>query len=219
MTRHAAILFDMDGTILTSIPAVERAWTGWAARVGVPATEVLDHLHGRRAIDTVRRFAPAGADIATEAAWVDAAELADTDGVAPIDGAAELLSALGDGQWAVVTSAIRALALVRIEAAGLPLPKVLIAAEDVQHGKPDPEGFLLGAARLGVDIADCLVFEDTDAGLQAGRRAGAQVIRVAGPHHSQQEQDTPAIRSYRDLDINVDADGIAVRHRQASGAV
>lgn len=209
--RFAALLFDMDGTILTSIAAVDRAWTAWARRVGIPTEPLLSELHGRRAAETIRRFAPPGVDLAEEIAWLDATELADTDGIAPIPGARDLLSRLPHDRWAVVTSAIRPVALSRIAAAGLPLPRVLIAAEDVQRGKPDPEGFLQAAAALGVAAADCLVFEDAPAGLAAGRAAGAQVLRVAGTLAAPAEDRT--IQGYDDLAVTLDPDGIGLRLR------
>lgn len=208
LRHYAAILFDMDGTLLTSIPAVERVWNRWADRVGIPAAGVLAHLHGRRAVDTLRHFAPPHVDLDTEAAWLEAAEIADADGVEAIRGAAELLARLPARRWAVVTSACRALALRRIEAAGLPPPGVLIAAEDVRRGKPDPQGYLLGAEALGVDIRDCLVFEDTEAGLQAGRAAGADVIRILGPQG--EGEGTPGIGGYDELSIRPGPEGIAV---------
>ncbi|MFT4012817.1 MAG: HAD-IA family hydrolase [Paracoccus sp. (in: a-proteobacteria)] len=206
----AGFLFDMDGTLLTSIPAVERVWTDWANRVGVPVDEVLAHLHGRRAVDTVHHFAPPGVLIDEEVAWVEAREIADVEGVIAIPGAAEILAALPPARWAVVTSASRKLALARLAAAGLPLPATLVTADDVSQGKPDPEGYLLGARRLGLDIRDCLVFEDTEAGLQAGRNAGAQVIRIAGPHTAPQDESVPAIEDYRGLRVALGAEGAAL---------
>jgi sugar-phosphatase len=194
--NYEAYLFDMDGTLLTSIPVVERVWSDWAKRVGVPFADVLAYLHGRRGIDTVSHFAPPHVSIAEETAWVEAQEIADVNGVAPIAGALELLTSLRPDQWAVVTSASRALALRRLEAAGLPLPQVLITSDDVQNGKPDPEGFLLAASRLGVDIKRCLVFEDADAGLRAGLAAGAQVVRLSGPHGASQSAEVPTISDY-----------------------
>lgn len=212
--RFSALLFDMDGTILTSIAAVDRAWTAWARRVGIPLQPLLSELHGRRASETIRRFAPPGTDLAAEIAWLDAAELADTEGIAPIPGARGFLEGLPAGRWAVVTSAIRAVALGRIEAAGLPMPAVLVAAEDVGRGKPDPEGFLRAAERLGVAAAECLVFEDTAAGLEAGRAAGARVVRIAGPHAGTGDAaDIPTIANYEALRLTRDPQGIALHWR------
>lgn len=203
-----ALLFDMDGTILTSIPAVERAWTAWAHRVGVEAMEVLAWLHGRTAVDTISRFAPAGRDIATEVAWLDARELEDLDGIAAIAGAAALLGSLPASRWAVVTSANRALAERRIAAAGLPQPAILVSCDDVRQGKPHPEGYLLAAERLGCRIDRCLVFEDTGAGLSAGLAAGAQAVRVLGTQSGDLPADIPAIRDYLHLRAQDAVEGI-----------
>lgn len=207
---YEAFLFDMDGTLLTSIPAVERAWTAWAHRVGVPVDAVLGYLHGRRALDTVRHFAPAGAVIQDEVAWIDDREVEDIAGVMAIPGAVALLQALPADRWAVVTSASARLARRRIEAAGLPQPRVLVTADDVAKGKPDPEGYLRGAALLGVDPARCLVFEDAEAGLQAGRAAGAAVIRIAGPHGAAQDSDAPMLEDYRHVRALAGPAGLAL---------
>lgn len=178
----SALLFDMDGTILTSIPATIRCWSAWARRVGLEPEFVLDRMHGRRAEDSIAELCPPGRDIAEEVAWLDAAEHEDLEGIEPIPGAKELLTALPRGSWAVVTSANPVLARKRIAAAGLPLPQVLVSSVDVTRGKPDPMGYRLGAERLGVETTQCLVFEDAEAGLQAGRASGAHVLRIAGGH-------------------------------------
>ncbi|WP_233901993.1 HAD-IA family hydrolase [Paracoccus denitrificans] len=207
---YAAFLFDMDGTLLTSIPVVERVWTEWARRVGVPVADVLAYLHGRRAVDTVRRFAPPHALIDEEVAWVEAREIEDVDGVVAIAGAVELLASLAPERWAVVTSASRKLALRRMEVAELPLPRFMVTSDDVSQGKPDPEGYHRGAGLLGVDIARCLVFEDTEAGLLAGRAAGAQVIRIAGPHTAPQGVGVPTISDYDGLRVLSRPDGMTL---------
>jgi mannitol-1-/sugar-/sorbitol-6-phosphatase len=178
--RYDAFLFDMDGTILTSIAAAERAWSAWAHRVGASADEVLSYMHGRLAVDTVRRFAPATADIDNEVRWLDAREFEDLDGIEEVPGAGIFLRALPAERWAVVTSANRNLAVKRIAAAGLPTPPVLVTSEDVSRGKPDPEGYIRAAQILKVNAASCLVFEDTRAGLKAGLAAGAEVVQIAG---------------------------------------
>lgn len=204
----AAVLFDMDGTLLTSIPAVERAWTAWAQRVGVDPGAVLAWLHGRTAADTITHFAPPGCDIAAEVAWLDARECADLDGIAAIPGAAALLADLPAGAWAVVTSANRALARARLAAAGLPLPQVLVSCNDVQRGKPDPEGFVLAARQLGADPAACLVFEDTGAGLRAGLAAGARAVQVRGTDSAGVPPGLPAISDYLGLALHPAPDGL-----------
>jgi sugar-phosphatase len=210
---YGAFLFDMDGTILTSIAATERAWTAWAERAGVPPLELLDFMHGRRSIDVIKRFAPLGADTAAEAAWLDARELEDAGGIAPIPGAAEFLAALPPERWAVVTSANRDLAHMRIATAGLPLPAVLVSSEDVKAGKPDPEGYLKGAAKLGIAASECLVFEDADAGVRAGLAAGANVVRISSAYGGAAVGAAATIAGYSEASVEAGADGLRLSLR------
>ena len=176
--NYAALLFDMDGTLLDSSAVVKRVWRSWAARHGVDATELLKSIHGVRAEDTIRHFGPAGVDVAAEAALLLQQEIADVEGIVPIAGAGALIASLEPNAWAVVTSAPRHLAQARLRAAGLPVPNTLVVAEDVERGKPDPEGYLKAATLLGVPIAECLVFEDSAAGVAAAKAAGAHVAVV-----------------------------------------
>lgn len=174
-----AVLFDMDGTLVDSTAVVVRLWRQWAARHGVDPEAVLAVSHGRRGDDVVAEFAPVGTDVPAEVAWLAARELTDQDGIVRVPGAAELLEALTLERVAVVTSATRELAALRMSAAGLPVPPVLVGADEVTRGKPDPEGYREAARRLGVEVARCLVVEDAPAGLEAGRASGARVIAVA----------------------------------------
>ena len=224
--RFAAFLFDMDGTILTSIAAAERVWSAWAQRHGLDVATFLPTIHGRRAIDTVRLAALPGVDPVAEAAAITQAEIEDVEGIQAIAGAAHFLASLDPKLWAIVTSAPRALALRRIQAAGLPMPEHLITSDDIEHGKPAPDCFLLGAQRLGVDSRQCLVFEDAPAGIAAGHAAGASVLVVTATHahaaggHASAETDNRAastmnapataaasIVDYQGLSVSVDDAG------------
>ena len=171
------VLFDCDGVLVDSTASGEAAWTEWARRYDLDPARVLRGVHGRRSADTVRRFVPptrvAGALEAVEA--IEIASAATTPGIA---GAARLLARLPPN-WAVVTSASPALATTRLRAAGLPLPPVLISADDVAVGKPAPDGYLEAARRLRLPISDCVVLEDSANGVQAGHAArAARVIGV-----------------------------------------
>ena len=170
-----AVLFDMDGTLVDSRLLVERTWLRWAREHGIPPDKVLAVAHGRRTLETMRLVAP---DLATpeEAARLDAEESEHEGGETAIPGAAALLTSLPPERWAVVTSAGRQIALARITGVGLPAPRVLIGAEDVATGKPDPEGYVRAASQLGVSPGRTVVIEDTPAGAQAGRGAGAVVV-------------------------------------------
>lgn len=193
---YAAFLFDMDGTLLTSIAAAERVWGNWARSHGLDVPTFLPTIHGRRTEDTVRSVNLPGIDPQQEAARITAMEIEDVAGVEPIAGVAAFLASLPAQQWAIVTSAPRALALARIKAAGLPLPTVLVAAEDVSRGKPAPDPFLLGASRLGIAAHDCLVFEDTLAGLNSASAAGMDSVVVTVTHTHALETSAYPIRDY-----------------------
>jgi sugar-phosphatase len=173
-----AALCDLDGVLVDSGPVIDRAWRSFAERNGLDWELVDRTIHGRPARDSVALLLPAG-DVDAETALIDEWELSDTDGLRALPGALELCELLGDDRFAVVTSCSRALAELRLGAIGLRLPRVLITRESVARGKPDPECFLLGAAGLGRDPADCIVLEDSHAGLAAGRTAGARTVGIA----------------------------------------
>ncbi len=179
MTRRLhGVLADMDGTLVDSRVVVERHWRLFGVRHGLDPEPFIAAGHGRRTSDVLRELAPA-LDAAAEARAIDAGEEADLAGLAAVPGAAGLLAGLPRAAWAVVTSAHRSLALSRLAAVGLPVPDVLVCGDEVERGKPDPEGYLRGAELLGVDPADCVVLEDVPAGIAAGRAAGSLVVAVA----------------------------------------
>ena len=194
--EFAAFLFDMDGTVLTSIVAAERVWGAWAQKHGLDVEAVLKQIHGRRAIETVRGFNLPDVDEAAEVLALMEGEIADVDGVDAIAGAAAFLAALPVDRWAIVTSAPRELARVRLAAAGLPLPAVIVTAEDVERGKPAPDCFVLAAQRLGHPIEACLVFEDAPAGIAAAEAAGASVVVITATHSHPLETPHPGVSSY-----------------------
>jgi mannitol-1-/sugar-/sorbitol-6-phosphatase len=170
-----ALLFDLDGVLVNSIPAVERVWSRWAQERGFNVQEVLHRAHGRPSIETLRYLLP-DADHEAENRLVEQAEIEDVEGVVPLPGVKELLAALPHDRWAIVTSCTRPLAEVRIRAAGLPLPGLFITSNDITNGKPHPEPYRKGAAGLGFAPEECIVVEDALAGIAAGRNAGARVI-------------------------------------------
>lgn len=208
----AALLFDLDGTLISSIAATERVWGRWAARHGLDVPSFLQTMHGRRAVELIGELRLPGIDPKREAAGIAAEELVDLDGVVPIAGVRSLLDALPPNRWAIVTSAPRDLAFARLASAGVPAPQILVGAEDTPRGKPEPDGFLLAAARLGVASRDCIVFEDAPAGIRAGEAAGATVIVVdaLGSVHTQ-AGDRPAIASYEEVSVTVEADGLTLQ--------
>ena len=171
----SALLFDMDGVLIDSTPAVARVWASWARERGFDPEEVVRKAHGRPSISTVRDYLPDG-DHEAENIIIEQREIDDMGGVVPLPGAFELLSALPLDRWAIVTSCTRPLAEARLTAAGLPRPRTFVTSTDVTHGKPSPEPYIKGAEILGFKPADCVVVEDAPAGIRAGKAAGSSVI-------------------------------------------
>ncbi|WP_426235940.1 HAD family hydrolase [Pseudomonas sp. TWP3-2] len=196
-----ALLFDMDGTLVDSTAVVERTWGRFADRHGLDLDTVLHAAHGRRTAETVAMFAPAGVDIDAETARIVAEEIADTDGIVEVPGARRFLESLPASRWAVVTSASRELAVRRMQAAGVPIPPILITAEDVASGKPAPDGYLAAARVLGVEPAHCLSFEDARAGLLSAHAAGTRVIALATTLKAEDLYDEEWIADFRALEL------------------
>jgi sugar-phosphatase len=171
----AALLFDLDGVLINSMPAVERVWRQWAVEHGFDPEKVVRSAHGRPSISTVRDYLP-NADHELENLEVERREIADTAGIVPLPGAVRLLEQLPPDRWTIVTSCTRPLAEVRLRAAGLPLPKQFITASEIVNGKPHPEPYLKGAAMLGFAPENCIVVEDVPAGIRAGKAGGMRVI-------------------------------------------
>lgn len=176
-----AILFDLDGVLVDSTLAVERVWRKWAAEHNVDPELVMENAHGRRSIETIRIVAPE-LDAEAENLRVENMEISDKEGIVAILGAAELLSSLPSERFVVVTSATAALASARLRYAGLSVPDRMVTADHVVQGKPSPEPYLKGAATLGVAPKDCVVFEDTPAGVESGKAAGMRVIALTSTY-------------------------------------
>ena len=202
-----AVLFDMDGTLVDSTGVVERAWGWWAARHGIPLEAVLSFAHGRPTIAAMEHFLPAR-DHAEELEEMERYEETDFEGILAVPGATQVVHALQNHPWAIVTSAWRTLAEARVRAAGLPLPKVIVPVDEICNGKPHPEGFLRAAEQLGVAQKECLVFEDTRPGIEAGVNAGMQVVALlttASAHHLKHR---PLILDFRDVTVQPDGESI-----------
>ncbi len=175
--RTLGVLFDLDGVLVDSTPAVARSWAKWSHLHGFVADEVIRRAHGRPSITTLRELLP-NADLEAENRQMERWEIEDTDGVIPLPGVINLLQALPADRWAIVTSCTRPLAEVRIRVAGLPRPKHLVTSADVQRFKPDPDPYLKGAELLKLAPADCLVVEDAPAGIRSGKATGASVLAL-----------------------------------------
>lgn len=175
--KCSALLFDLDGVLIDSSPAVHRVWAKWAMERGLDPDAVVAHVHGRPSLSTVRHFLP-DADHEMENRAVERREIDDVEGIIVLPGAAELLKSLPPDRWTIATSCTRRLAEVRLRAAGLPIPQCMITSTDVTRGKPHPEPFVKAAAKLGFPASDCIVLEDAPAGVLAGKAAGARVVAL-----------------------------------------
>jgi mannitol-1-/sugar-/sorbitol-6-phosphatase len=208
--RCSALLFDMDGVLIDSTPAVARVWHRWAVEHGLDPETVVRMAHGRPSRSTIRDLLP-NADIDHEDREVERREIADLDGVVLLPGAQELLNILPPERWTIATSCTRPLAEVRLRAAGLPIPKTMITSSDVKIGKPDPEPYLKAAAKLGFAASECIVVEDAPAGIRAGKAAGAGVIAFLTTMARRDLEDAGAdwiVQNCADVVASKDDDGL-----------
>ena len=206
-------LFDLDGTLVDSLPVVERSWCHWADRHGIDHQDVLNFIHGKQAITSLRHFLAGRSEeeIQAEFKYLEQIEATDTEGITALPGARELLEYLNEAQipWAIVTSGSVPVAHARHKAAGLPKPEVFITAERVKRGKPEPDAFLLGAEILGFAPAECVVVEDAAAGVLAGLNAGSHVIAVNVPAGSPRLDEADfVINSLTALAVSKAPDGV-----------
>src|SRR5579859_779251 len=204
---YSAFLFDMDGTLITSTAVAERIYGRWAEKNGVDVAYLMSIIHGVRTIDVIRRLNRPDLDAEAEAESISRAERVELDGVLAIAGAREFLASLPPDRWALVTSADPELVRVRLAATGIPHPRVMVTADEITAGKPDPQGYKLAAQRLGFDAADCLVFEDAPAGIEAGERAGADVLVITATHTAPHGTAHASIADYLGVVSNRGADG------------
>ena len=205
-----AVLFDMDGTLVDSTAIVEQVWGEFAVRYDLDIAEILRTSHGVQAGDTVRRFAPPGTDVVALTAELGAMERVRTEGIVALPGAADLLRSLPADSVALVTSADRILADIRMGAAGLAMPATAVTADLVTRGKPHPEGYLRAAELLGVDPADAVVFEDAPAGIAAGLAAGIRTVAI-GPNTGPLPDGVLHLADYSAVSVTVDVDDAGAR--------
>ena len=188
----AAILFDLDGVLVDSTGSVTRQWRRWAEEQDLEPDKVVEIAHGVRTIEIVRRLAP-HLDAGAETLRLEKREADDHEGVSVMPGAAELLKAIPEGRWCVVTSGTRYLATARLQLGNLPMPQVLVSADDVSKGKPNPEPYLMGAKLLGVNPAECLVVEDAPAGIRAAHAGGMKAIGITSTYRAAELQEADAV--------------------------
>jgi sugar-phosphatase len=202
----SAILFDLDGVLVDSTRSVDRQWRAWAREHGIDEQKVIDIAHGVRTIEVIRRVAP-HIDSEAEVQRLEDREAHDHEGVFVMPGAVELVRSISEGRWGVVTSGTRKLAVSRLEWAGLPVPQVLVTADDVTHGKPHPEPYLRGAGLLATKPADCLVIEDAPAGIQSAQAGGMKVIGLTSTYAASHLQQADAVVT-KLAQVQVRRDGI-----------
>lgn len=205
-----AILFDLDGVLVDSAECVERAWRSWSAQHGLNAEDVIAVAHGRRTIETVRAVAP-HLDVLSEVSALELQEGMTSEGIYEIEGARELIARLPTNRWAVVTSGTRAIASFRLNLVKIPIPAVMVCADEISHGKPHPEGYLTAASRLGFQAKECVVIEDTPPGIEAAHAGGIRAIAVAATYPREALLDADAIvERLADLEVSVGAGVIQI---------
>ena len=214
--RTRGLLFDMDGVLVSSIGSVTRSWRKWARIYGLADPDAFQVPHGQRAIDIVRMLRPE-IDPQEGLRVIEEIELADTADLRVLPGVRDLLRTLPPERWSIVTSATRHLMLGRLEVAGLPIPGNIVAADDVVHGKPDPEPYRRGAELLGLTPADCIVIEDAPSGVGAGRAAGCRVLAVLGTHvASELAYATWIVPSLVNVTVSVEPDSLILKFPHGS---
>lgn len=217
MTRlHCrAVLIDLDGTLMDSAPRILRAWQAWGQRNGIAFETILNVIHGRRSIDTIRLVAP-WLPVEEEVAALEADEISDMQDVRLYPGAADLMEQLRNLPHAIVTSGSRRAAEARLRYVGLLIPEVLASGDEVEAGKPAPDGYILAARRLGVPRGDCMVVEDSPVGVEAGKAAAMRVVAVASTHPAEAlKQADAVVRELADIDFRMRTGGIEVLLRSS----
>lgn len=202
MYQADVLLIDLDGTLVDSSASVTRTWQAWCAEHGIDESRVFAISEGRQACAVIAEVAP-HMDAAAEDRRLIEAQLGDADGTVAIPGAADFLRRLPPERWAVVTSCTHELAAARLRAAQLPTPRLLVGAQDVARSKPQPDGFLLAAEKLGLTAERCLAFEDSTAGLESARRAGMTAVAITGVARHPVADGTPAVRDWRSVTVEV----------------
>ncbi len=210
LIRCKGVLFDMDGILISSLGSVERSWTRWAHMRGIDPAYAISVAHGRRAIETVAELRP-DLDSVAELKVIEDFEVEDNEGLTVLPGVLNLLAALPKGAWTVVTSATERLARVRLAVGGIPVPDRIVTADQVKLGKPNPAPFLAGAALLGIQPGQCVVFEDSSSGAKAGRAAGCTVVATTFSHTVESlEAAHYLVSDLTDVRVEPQTDGLAI---------
>jgi sugar-phosphatase len=209
----SAILFDLDGVLVDSTRSVERQWRIWAGEHGIDPEAILEIAHGRRTVEVIRLLAP-HLDLEAEVERVEHNEANDTEGVEVMPGAAALLASIPDSRWAVVTSGTNLLATARLRHAGLPIPNVLVSADQVREGKPHPEPYLMGARLLAVPSEQCLVIEDAPAGIESAHAAGMKAIGLTSTFSAAELHADAVVSDLRHLQLESCDGELEVRVRR-----